>query len=77
LRWGLSGWSIRERTDQGARHRDHYPAVLRLFKGAAPGRILDVPAGHGAFAKELLEHGHRDIECLDINAEGSGSMIRA
>lgn len=48
---------------------DHYPAVLRLFQGAAPGSILDVPAGQGAFAKELLKLGHGDIECLDINAE--------
>ena len=48
---------------------DLYPAVLRLFQDVAPGRILDVPAGHGAFAKELLKLGHRDIECLDINAE--------
>ena len=48
---------------------DHYPAVLRLFQGAPPGRILDVPAGHGAFALELLKLGHRDIDCLDINAE--------
>ena len=36
---------------------DHYPAVLKLFQGATGatppmGRILDVPAGHGAFAQE-------------------------
>ena len=48
---------------------DHYPAVLRLLDGAAPGRILDVPAGQGAFAEELLKAGYRDIDCLDINAE--------
>lgn len=47
---------------------DLYPAVLKLFQGAAPGRILDVPAGHGAFALELLKLGYTDIECLDINA---------
>src|SRR5262245_3426650 len=43
---------------------DHYPAVLRLFtdktagnpSGQKPGgRILDVPAGQGAFAQELLK----------------------
>jgi SAM-dependent methyltransferase len=52
---------------------DHYPAVLRLFtapgKAAPPGRILDVPAGQGAFAQELLKLGYGDIDCLDINAE--------
>ena len=48
---------------------DHYPAVLKLFEGAPPGRILDVPAGHGAFALELLKLGYSDIHCLDINAE--------
>jgi ubiquinone/menaquinone biosynthesis C-methylase UbiE len=35
-----------------------------------PGRILDVPAGHGAFAQELLkQRGHGDIDCLDIGAD--------
>ena len=48
---------------------DHYPAVLKLFEGAPRGRILDVPAGHGAFAQELLKLGYDDIHCLDINAE--------
>ena len=47
---------------------DHYPAVLRLLDGAK-GKALDVPAGHGAFAQELLRLGFDDIECLDINAE--------
>jgi SAM-dependent methyltransferase len=47
---------------------DHYPAILRLFQGAAPGKILDVPSGHGAFARELLKLGYGDIECLDIDA---------
>lgn len=45
---------------------DLYPAVLGLFKGASPGRILDVPAGHGAFAQELLKLGYDNIDCLDI-----------
>jgi SAM-dependent methyltransferase len=48
---------------------DLYPAVLRMFRGAALGRILDVPAGHGAFAQELLRLGFDDIDCLDINAK--------
>ena len=48
---------------------DHYPAVLKLFEGAPKGRILDVPAGHGAFAQELVKLGYSDIHCLDINAE--------
>lgn len=48
---------------------DHYPAVLDLFRGSPPGRILDVPAGHGAFAQELLKLGYGDIDCLDIAAE--------
>jgi SAM-dependent methyltransferase len=49
--------------------QDHYPALLRLFQGADAGRILDAPAGHGAFARELLERGYGDIHCLDIDAE--------
>lgn len=48
---------------------DLYPAVLELFQDAPPGRILDIPAGHGAFAQELLKLGHSDIDCLDIAAE--------
>ena len=48
---------------------DLYPAVLKLFDAAPAGRILDVPAGHGAFALELLRLGHTDIDCLDINAD--------
>lgn len=48
---------------------DHYPAVLDLFAGSPPGRILDVPAGHGAFALELLKRGYGDIDCLDIAAD--------
>lgn len=48
---------------------DLYPAVLEFFWDAPPGRILDVPAGHGAFAQELLKLGHGDIDCLDIGAE--------
>jgi SAM-dependent methyltransferase len=47
---------------------DHYPAVLKLLEGGK-GKALDVPAGHGAFAQELLRLGFDDIECLDINAE--------
>ena len=47
---------------------DHYPAVLRLLDGGK-GKVLDVPAGQGAFAQELLKVGFDDIECLDINEE--------
>jgi len=47
---------------------DLHPAVLELFRGAPAGRILDVPAGHGAFAQELLRMGYDDIDCLDIDA---------
>lgn len=46
-----------------------YPAVLALLDGAPRGRILDVPAGHGAFAQALLAKGYDDIHCLDINAQ--------
>lgn len=53
---------------------DHYPAVLKLFEGAPRGRILDVPAGHGAFAQELLKLGYSDIHCLDINADSFSLM---
>jgi SAM-dependent methyltransferase len=45
-----------------------YPAVLALLEGGSHGRILDVPAGHGAFAQALLARGYDDIHCLDINA---------
>ena len=48
---------------------DLYAAVLELFADAPPGRILDVPAGHGAFAQELLKRGHGNIDCLDIAEE--------
>lgn len=48
---------------------DLYPAVLEVFGRPPAGRILDVPAGHGAFAQELLERGYADIDCLDINAD--------
>ena len=47
----------------------HYPAVLDLFRDAPKGRILDVPAGQGAFAQELLKAGYGDIDCLDINED--------
>ena len=30
--------------------------------------MLDVPSGHGAFAKALLNRGYSDIDCLDIDA---------
>lgn len=46
---------------------DHYPVLLRLLENAPAGRILDVPAGHGAFARKLVQAGWRDIDCLDIN----------
>jgi len=51
---------------------DLYPAVLALLKEVTPpaaGPVLDVPAGQGAFAQELLRLGYRSIDCLDINAE--------
>jgi SAM-dependent methyltransferase len=48
---------------------DHYPAVMELFRNAPNGRILDVPAGHGAFARELLRAGYEEIHCLDIAAD--------
>lgn len=46
-----------------------HPAVLALFRGSPPGRILDVPAGPGALAYELLRLGYEDIDCLDIQPE--------
>lgn len=51
---------------------DLYPAVLEMFAGAPNGRILDVPAGQGAFAEELLQRGYDSIWCLDISAEAFG-----
>lgn len=46
-----------------------YPAVLSLFDGPPRGRVLDVPAGHGAFAQALLARGSDDVHCLDIHAD--------
>lgn len=46
-----------------------YPAILELFGNPPNGKILDVPAGQGAFAKLLMERGYSDIHCLDINAQ--------
>jgi len=46
-----------------------YEAVLRLFRGKPRGRILDIPSGQGAFAKELLDLGYSDLVCVDINEE--------
>jgi SAM-dependent methyltransferase len=48
----------------------HYEAVLRLLGDVPPGRCLDVPAGQGAFALQLLRHGQTDVDCLDITGEG-------
>jgi SAM-dependent methyltransferase len=45
-----------------------YPAVLKMWGAPPKGRILDVPAGRGAFAQTLLQRGYDDIDCLDINA---------
>jgi SAM-dependent methyltransferase len=52
----------------------HYPAILELFRGAPDARIIDVPAGHGAFASELLKLGYRDVHCLDLY--GDQFMLR-
>ncbi|MSQ71284.1 MAG: class I SAM-dependent methyltransferase [Betaproteobacteria bacterium] len=52
----------------------YYPAVLELLGNAPPGRILDVPAGHGAFAKMLLDAGRDDVHCLDLH--GDQFMLR-
>lgn len=46
-----------------------YPAVFELFGQRPRGKILDAPAGHGAFVQELLARGYDDIHCLDINAK--------
>ena len=52
---------------------DLYPAVMSCFdllrQGSERLRVLDVPAGQGAFAKELLQHGCAEIKCLDINQD--------
>jgi SAM-dependent methyltransferase len=61
--------TVSDQTIRALATDDHYPAVLRLFEGAPKGRILDVPAGHGAFAQQLLKLGYDDIHCLDINEE--------
>jgi len=46
-----------------------YGAVLGMLDGQRPGRALDLPAGQGAFAAELLERGFEDLTCLDIAPE--------
>lgn len=46
-----------------------YGAVLSLIKEVARGRVLDMPAGQGAFAQALIAKGAQDIHCLDINAD--------
>lgn len=46
-----------------------YGAVLPLVDAPLAGRILDMPAGQGAFAQALLQNGAEEIHCLDINAE--------
>jgi SAM-dependent methyltransferase len=43
-----------------------YPAILRMLGDAPAGPVLDVPAGYGAFAAELVRRGWRDIHCLDL-----------
>jgi len=43
-----------------------YPAVLALFDGQPSGKILDAPAGQGAFTQALLQRGYTDIHCVDI-----------
>jgi ubiquinone/menaquinone biosynthesis C-methylase UbiE len=51
---------------------DLYPAVLALLEQtAAPasGPVLDIPAGQGAFAQQLLQRGYGSIDCVDINAD--------
>lgn len=46
-----------------------YGAVLSLIHAPLVGRILDMPAGQGAFAHALLQRDAEEIHCLDINAE--------
>lgn len=48
---------------------DLYPAILKLIDFPVAGKALDVPAGQGAFALELLRLGYDDITCLDIGAD--------
>lgn len=49
----------------------HYPAVRRLLgEDNVSGKVLDVPAGQGAFALELIKHGFSDIHCLDLTDDG-------
>lgn len=47
-----------------------YPAVLQMLGAPPKGPVLDVPAGYGAFAAELVRRGWRDVHCLDILAPG-------
>ncbi|MEW6739063.1 MAG: class I SAM-dependent methyltransferase [Nitrospirota bacterium] len=48
----------------------HYPAIQKFIEDIKPyGLTLDVPAGQGAFALELLKLGYDNIYCLDINSD--------
>jgi len=46
-------------------HEAIYQTVLQALRDEPRGRVLDVPAGHGALAKLLIDEGF-DVSCCDL-----------
>jgi ubiquinone/menaquinone biosynthesis C-methylase UbiE len=49
-------------------HKSIYDTVLGILKQVQAGRVLDIPAGEGALAKQLIESGF-DVQCCDLYPE--------
>jgi SAM-dependent methyltransferase len=49
-------------------HEAIYSAVENILRDAPRGKLLDAPAGHGALAERLIQHGF-DVSCCDLYPE--------
>lgn len=49
-------------------HEAIYDAVIKALTGETRGRLLDVPAGHGALAYRLIDDGF-EVSCCDLYPE--------
>lgn len=49
-------------------HEAIYEAVQKALEGESRGRLLDVPAGHGALAQRLVKEGF-SVSCCDLYPE--------
>ncbi len=49
-------------------HEAIYTCVTRILEGSARGLLLDVPAGEGALAAQLVQLGF-DVSCCDLHPE--------